>query len=91
MVCFFISLLKRKLPQRCPKQGGGEGGQGHFWTMSKRKQLFFRITSLRALLHFLQLCWLFGFCLLPSTLEDKYQKPLPLVQAGVWLRPNVDH
>ena len=23
MVCFFLSLLKRKLPQRCPKQGGG--------------------------------------------------------------------
>ena len=45
MVCFFLSLLKRKLPQRCPKRGGG-GGQGHFWTMSERKQLFFRITSL---------------------------------------------
>ena len=38
MVCFFLSLLKRKLPQGCPKQGGG--GEGHFWTMSKRKQLF---------------------------------------------------
>ena len=23
MVCFFLSLLKRKLPQRCPKHGGG--------------------------------------------------------------------
>ena len=39
MVCFFLSLLKQKLPQRCPKQGGG--GQGHFWTMSEREQLFF--------------------------------------------------
>ena len=39
MVCFFLSLLKRKLPQRCPKRGGG--GEGHFWTISKRKQLFF--------------------------------------------------
>ena len=38
MVCFFLSLLKRKLPRRCPKQGGG--GEGHFWTMSERKQLF---------------------------------------------------
>ena len=37
---FFISLLKQKLTQRCPKQGGG--GQGHFWTMSERKQLFFQ-------------------------------------------------
>ena len=39
MVGFFLSLLKQKLPQRCPKRGGG---QGHFWTMSKRKQLFFQ-------------------------------------------------
>ena len=23
MVCFFLSLLKQKLPQGCPKQGGG--------------------------------------------------------------------
>ena len=23
MVCFFLSLLKQKLPQRCPKRGGG--------------------------------------------------------------------
>ena len=23
MVCFFLSLLKRKLPQSCPKRGGG--------------------------------------------------------------------
>ena len=23
MVCFFLSLLKRKLPQICPKRGGG--------------------------------------------------------------------
>ena len=38
MVCFFLSLLKRKLPRRCPKRGGG--GEGHFWTMSERKQLF---------------------------------------------------
>ena len=26
MVGFFISLLKQKLPQRCPKRGGGGGG-----------------------------------------------------------------
>ena len=45
MVCFFLSLLKLKLPQGCPKRGGG--GQGHFWTMSKRKQLFLGMTSLR--------------------------------------------
>ena len=37
---FSLSLFKRNLPQRCPKQGG-RGGQGHFWTMSKRKQFFF--------------------------------------------------
>ena len=43
MVYFFLSLLKRKLPQRCPKRGGG--GEGHIWTMSKRKKLSFRITS----------------------------------------------
>ena len=40
MVCFFLSLPKRKIPQRCPKQGGGD--EGHFWKISKSKQLFLR-------------------------------------------------
>ena len=46
MVCFFLSLIKRKLPQGCPKR---EGGQGHFWTMSKSKRLFFWMSSLSEL------------------------------------------
>ena len=37
---------KSKVTSKVSKTRGGEGGQGHFWTMSKRKQLFFRITSL---------------------------------------------
>ena len=28
------------------KTDWGEGGQGHFWTMSKSKRLFFRMSSL---------------------------------------------
>ena len=27
MLCFFLSLLKRKLPQECPKKGGGGSRQ----------------------------------------------------------------
>ena len=44
MVCFFLSLLKRKLPQRCPKQGGGV--KATFGQCPKGSSFFFRITSL---------------------------------------------
>ena len=37
----FLNLFKQKLPQVCPKRVRG-GGQCHFWTMSKSKQLFSR-------------------------------------------------
>ena len=44
MVCFFLSLLKRKLPQRCPKRGGG--GKATFGQCPKGSSFFFVITSL---------------------------------------------
>ena len=47
MVCFFLSLLKRKLPERCPKQGGGRGVKATFGQCPKGSSFFFRITSLR--------------------------------------------
>ena len=47
MVCFFLSLLKRKLPQRCPKQGGVKATFGQ---CPKGSSFFFRITSLRPML-----------------------------------------
>ena len=47
MVCFFLSLLKQKLPQRCPKQGGGRGVKATFGQCPKGSSFFFRITSLR--------------------------------------------
>ena len=36
--------LNESYPTGVRNEGGG--GQGHFWTMSKRKQLFFGMTSL---------------------------------------------
>ena len=41
MYVFPKSVSTKDTPQ-VSKTGGGGGGQGHFWTMSKRKQLFFR-------------------------------------------------
>ena len=46
MVCFFLSLLKRKLPQRCPKQGGWGGVKATFGQCPKGSSFFFRMTSL---------------------------------------------
>ena len=45
MVCFFLSLLKRKLPQRCPKQTRG-GSRPLLDNVQKEAAFFFRITSL---------------------------------------------
>ena len=41
MLCFFLSLIQRKLPQGCPKlMGRGGGGQVHFWAMSTSERIF---------------------------------------------------
>ena len=45
MVCFSLSLLKPKLPQRCPKRGGG-GPRPLLDNVQKEAAFFFRITSL---------------------------------------------
>ena len=45
---FFSKSALAKVTPRVSKTGGGEGGQGHFWTMSKSKRLFFRMSSLIA-------------------------------------------
>ena len=44
MVCFFLSLLKRKLPQRCPKRGGGV--KATFGQCPKGSSFFLRMSSL---------------------------------------------
>ena len=46
MVCFFLCLLKQKLPQRCPKRGGGGGVKATFGQCPKGSSFFLRITSL---------------------------------------------
>ena len=44
MVCIFLSLLKRKLPHRCPKQGGGV--KATFGQCPKGSSFFLGMTSL---------------------------------------------
>ena len=46
MVCFFLSLLKRKLPQACPKRVGGGGVKATFGQCPKVSGFFLGMSSL---------------------------------------------
>ena len=52
-----LSKMSRHKSYLTDVLNGGEGGQGHFWTMSKRKVLFFLMASLIKLGFLLEKYW----------------------------------